>query len=208
LNSVFALENVDRWNPIRTSAIQSRSRPMRFLDFSNREKGAPRQEISKWSTVCSMFWRSGWSVVRSASLAKGGTSKKRPSSHLHRVPSRSNKVIPRILQAALVFYFMPLCFNNFTFISCFSLFARYVFTGVKIQVEVFWVVTPCSVAVGYKRFGGSYCLFRNVGNTTWRHNPEHHDFNSSGFLNSENKPAALSETLGFFTRHFLHSCCL
>jgi hypothetical protein len=35
-----------------------------------------RQEISKWSTVCSTFSRSGWSVVRSASLAKGGTSKK------------------------------------------------------------------------------------------------------------------------------------
>jgi hypothetical protein len=26
LNSVFGLEKVDRWNPIRTSAIQSRSR--------------------------------------------------------------------------------------------------------------------------------------------------------------------------------------
>jgi hypothetical protein len=53
-----------------------RSRPMRFLVFSNHEKGAPRQEISKWSTVCSTFSRSGGSVVRSASLAKGGTSKK------------------------------------------------------------------------------------------------------------------------------------
>jgi hypothetical protein len=58
---------------IRTSAIQFRSRPMRFLDFSNRENGALMQEISKWSTVCSTFSRSGWSVVRSASLAKGGT---------------------------------------------------------------------------------------------------------------------------------------
>jgi hypothetical protein len=47
LNSVFGFEKVDRWNPIRTSAIQSRSRPMRFLGFSNHEKGAPRQEISK-----------------------------------------------------------------------------------------------------------------------------------------------------------------
>jgi hypothetical protein len=55
--------------------IQFRSRPMRFLFFSNHEKGAPRQEISKWSTVCSTFSRSGCSVVRSASLAKGGTSK-------------------------------------------------------------------------------------------------------------------------------------
>jgi hypothetical protein len=64
---------VDRWNPIRTSTIQSRSRPMRFLCFSNHEKGAPRQEISKWLTFCSTFSKSGWSVVRSASLTKGGT---------------------------------------------------------------------------------------------------------------------------------------
>jgi hypothetical protein len=49
--------------------IQFRFRPMRFLSFSNREKGAPRQEILKWSTVCSTFSRSRWSVVRSASLA-------------------------------------------------------------------------------------------------------------------------------------------
>jgi hypothetical protein len=38
------------------------------------------------------FSRSGWSIVRSASLAKGGTSEKRPSPHLHKVPTRSNKV--------------------------------------------------------------------------------------------------------------------
>jgi hypothetical protein len=77
LNSVFGLEKVDRWNRIRTSAMQSSSRPTRFLlGFSNDEKGAPRQEISKWSTVCSTFSRSGWSVVSSASLAKGSTSKK------------------------------------------------------------------------------------------------------------------------------------
>jgi hypothetical protein len=47
LNSVFGLEKLDRWNPIRTSTIQSRSRPMRFPGFCNHEKGAPRQEISK-----------------------------------------------------------------------------------------------------------------------------------------------------------------
>jgi hypothetical protein len=28
---------------------------------------------------------------------------------------------------------------------------REVFTAVKIQVEVFWVVTPCSVVIGYQR---------------------------------------------------------
>jgi hypothetical protein len=53
--------------------IQFKSFPVQFLGFSNHEDGAPRQEISKWSTVCSTFSRSGWSVVRSASLAKGGT---------------------------------------------------------------------------------------------------------------------------------------
>jgi hypothetical protein len=104
LNSVFGLEKVDRWNPITTSTIQSRSRPMRFLGFSNHENGAPRQEISKWSTICSTFSRSGWSVVRSASLGKGGTSKKRPSLHLHKVTARSNMVSPRAFQTAFVFW--------------------------------------------------------------------------------------------------------
>jgi hypothetical protein len=45
LNSVFGLEKVGRWNRIRTSAIQSRSRPIRFLGFSNHEKEAPRQKF-------------------------------------------------------------------------------------------------------------------------------------------------------------------
>jgi len=31
------------------------------------------------------------------------------------------------------------------------------FTAVKIQVEVFWVVTPCSVVAGWQRFGGPCC---------------------------------------------------
>jgi hypothetical protein len=54
------------------------------------------------STVCSIFSRSGWSVVRSASLVKGGTWKKRPSLYLHKFPTRRNKAIPRTLQTALV----------------------------------------------------------------------------------------------------------
>jgi hypothetical protein len=41
--------------------------------------------------------------VRSASLAKGGTSKKRPSLHLHKVPTRNNKVSPGSFQTSLVF---------------------------------------------------------------------------------------------------------
>jgi hypothetical protein len=102
LNSVFGLEKVYRWNPIRTSAIQSRSHPMRFLGFSNYEKGVPRQEISKWSEV---KW-SGWSVVRNALLAKGGASKKRPSPHLHKVRTWSNESTnfandPRIIDLSM-----------------------------------------------------------------------------------------------------------
>jgi hypothetical protein len=32
------------------------------------------------------------------------------------------------------------------------------FTTVKIQIEILWVVTPCSVVVGYQRFRGPCCL--------------------------------------------------
>jgi hypothetical protein len=109
LNSVCGWDKVDRWNPLRTSVMQSRSRPIRFLGFSNHEKGAPRQEISKLSTVCSLFSRSGWSVVRNVSFAKGGTSKKRPSPHLYKVPTRINKVGPRNFQTALVFCLTTPC---------------------------------------------------------------------------------------------------
>jgi hypothetical protein len=33
-----------------------------------------------------------------------------------------------------------------------------IFTVVKIQVEVFWAVTPCGVVVGYQRLRGPCCL--------------------------------------------------
>jgi hypothetical protein len=52
--------------------------------------------------VCSTFSRSGWSVVRSASLAKRDTSEKIPSPHLHKIPTRSKKVSSRTFQTALV----------------------------------------------------------------------------------------------------------
>jgi hypothetical protein len=83
--------------------IQFRCCPMRFLGFSNHENEASRQEMLKRSTVCGTFSRSGWSVVRSASLSKGGNSKKRPSQHIHKVPTRNNKASRRILQTTLVF---------------------------------------------------------------------------------------------------------
>jgi hypothetical protein len=33
-----------------------------------------------------------------------------------------------------------------------------ILTAVKIQIEVFWVVTPCGVVVGCQCFGGPCCL--------------------------------------------------
>jgi Leu/Phe-tRNA-protein transferase len=38
LNSAFGLEKVDRWNPIRTSSIQSRSHPKQFLVFTTMKR--------------------------------------------------------------------------------------------------------------------------------------------------------------------------
>jgi hypothetical protein len=49
------------------------------------------------------FSRSGWSVVRSASFVKGGTSKKRPLPHLHKATNQSNKVSSRTFQTSLVY---------------------------------------------------------------------------------------------------------
>jgi hypothetical protein len=75
--------------------------------FQSRISDAPlglhrHPKKSSFKTTVTPFSRSGWSVVRSALLVKGGTSKKRPSPHLHTVPTRSNKVSPRTLQTALV----------------------------------------------------------------------------------------------------------
>jgi hypothetical protein len=57
-----------------------------------------RNECERSKTTCSTILlklaANGWSIVRSASLAKEGTSKKRPSLHLHKVLTRSNKASP------------------------------------------------------------------------------------------------------------------
>jgi hypothetical protein len=66
------------------------------------------------------------------------------------------------------------------------------FTAVMFQVDVFWVVTPCSVVVGYKLFRGpgyphlqrevkmeaarTFETVVSYHKTTRRHNPEDIDF--------------------------------
>jgi hypothetical protein len=73
-----------------------------------------------------------------------------------------------------------------------------VFTVVKIQVEVFWVVTVSSVTVGYHCFGAPCCLHLHFilkmlaarcsetlvmyRTTTQCHNPEDLDLNNGGFV--------------------------
>jgi hypothetical protein len=74
--------------------------------FQSRNAEAPLRllhhpEKVSFEMTVTTFSRRGWSVVRSASLSKGGTKKRRPSPHLHRVPTRSNKVSPRTFQTAL-----------------------------------------------------------------------------------------------------------
>jgi hypothetical protein len=73
--------------------------------FQSRNADAPLRLLrhpEKGSLKKTPFSRSGWIVVRSASLAKGGTSEKRPSPHLYKVPTRSSESTnfangPRIL---------------------------------------------------------------------------------------------------------------
>jgi hypothetical protein len=103
LNSVFGLEKWIGGTPSEHPPYSLDLAPCDFWVFPIMKMEFRRQEISKWSTVCSTFLRSGWSVVRSASLAKGGTSKKRPSPHLHKIPTRSNKVSPRTFQTEFVY---------------------------------------------------------------------------------------------------------
>jgi hypothetical protein len=58
--------------------------------FQSRNADAPLRLLhllkkGRFKTTVTPFSRSGWSVVRNASLAKESTSKRRPSPHLHKV---------------------------------------------------------------------------------------------------------------------------
>jgi hypothetical protein len=97
-NSVFGLEEVDRWNPIRISATQSRflcsvwkkciggtalERPPYSLNLAPRDfwtfpttkrelrgkKFQSDQEVKQ--TVCNTFSRSGWSAVKKFIACQG-----------------------------------------------------------------------------------------------------------------------------------------
>jgi hypothetical protein len=55
----------------------------------------------------------------------------------------------------MTFFVVSLLFNVFVSMVYISPDAGYeVFTLLKIKVEFFWVLRPCSVVVGYQRFRG------------------------------------------------------
>jgi hypothetical protein len=76
---------------VSASTFQSRNADAPLILLRHPKKGP-------FKTTVTPFSRSGWSVVKSVSLVKRGTSKKRPSPHLHKVSTRSNKVSPRNLR--------------------------------------------------------------------------------------------------------------
>jgi hypothetical protein len=102
LNSVFRLENgSETLQLIHEAYGYDALRPWKWsseLEVIKRSKSPVPLSWSFQQTVCSTFCRHGWSIVRSASLAKGGTSKKRPSPHLHKVLTQSNEVSPQIFK--------------------------------------------------------------------------------------------------------------
>jgi len=74
-----------------------------------------------------------------------------------------------------------------------SLHARFeVFTAVKIQVEVFWVVTPCSVVINIPKFHRSLKMKEawipktsvSYHNTRWHCNPEDLELTTVHYLTS------------------------
>jgi len=81
------------------------------------------------------------------------------------------------------FMFILKCIQSNLKIATFEAFA-----AVEIEVEVSWVVGPCSVMVGCHRFGRPCCLhfhgetLVSYHNTTRHHNPEDFDLNLKLFI--------------------------
>jgi hypothetical protein len=80
--------------------VQISSHPI--SGFSNHEKGAFEARNFEVINGLQHVFEEWVERCKNASLAKGGTSKKRPSPHLHKVPTLSNKASPRTLQTVLV----------------------------------------------------------------------------------------------------------
>jgi hypothetical protein len=100
-NSMFGLEKVDRWNPISTSTIQSRSRPHAISGLLQLWKGRDARNFEVINGLQHVFEK--WvERCKKCIASQGRYFEKTPSPHLHKVPTRSNKVSPRTFQTAFV----------------------------------------------------------------------------------------------------------
>jgi hypothetical protein len=102
LNPVLGLKKWIGGTPLEHPPYSPDLAPCDFWAFPTMKMGLRGKKFRSDERFAAYFSRNGWSVVRNASLAKGGTLKKRPSPHLYKVPTRSNKVSPRTLQTVLV----------------------------------------------------------------------------------------------------------
>jgi hypothetical protein len=96
-----------------------------------------------------------------------------------------------------------------------------VLTTVKIQVKVFWDMTPCCVTVGYERFGGPCCfhhpedrgslVVRNVGILQQHYTSSHpRRPRTVPKCNMKNIAASLysTDTLKVLVLHEVRNCCV
>jgi hypothetical protein len=77
LNSVFGLEKVDQWNPIRTSPYSPDLAPCDFWGFTSMKRELRGKKFRSDQRSAARFRELGGALLRSASLDKGGTSKER-----------------------------------------------------------------------------------------------------------------------------------
>jgi hypothetical protein len=73
---LMGIHRFRRAHPLHTFELRNADAPLRLPRHPKR---------GSFKTTVTTFSVSWWSVIRNASLAKGGTSKKRPSPHLHKV---------------------------------------------------------------------------------------------------------------------------
>jgi hypothetical protein len=87
--------------PLEHSPYSLDLTPCDFWAFPTMKRELQGKKFWSDHHICSTFLRSGWSIVRSKLLAKGVTSKKRPSLHLHKVPTWSNKWVHELYKQSL-----------------------------------------------------------------------------------------------------------
>jgi hypothetical protein len=86
-------------------------------------------------------------------FAKGSTSKKRPSPHIHKVPTRNNKVSPRTFQTGLLcsLYYRSVYFYNGEAVPVFNYVSRHedVLGSGSIAPGMLYLGTRCTGVISF-----------------------------------------------------------